>query len=73
MLTGDRIVHLLLSPLVLAANLILLLRREVVLNIEGFADFFGGLALDHVGDGLAADVEKSLDVKVVCSLCRIMY
>ena len=63
---------LLLGPLVLTTNLILLFRRKVVLNIEGFADLFRGLALDHVGDGLAADIEESFDVEVVGSLCRTM-
>lgn len=54
-----------LSPLVLTADLVLLLRSEVVLNVEGFADLLGGLALDHVGDRLAANVEERLDVHVV--------
>lgn len=57
-----------LSPLVLAADLVLLLRREVILDVEGLADLLWRLALDHVGDGLAADIEKSLDVEVVGSL-----
>lgn len=65
--------NLLLGPLVFTTNLILFLGREVVLNIKGFTDLFGGLALDHVGDGLAADIEESLDVEVVCSLCRAMH
>jgi hypothetical protein len=56
-----------LGPLVLAANLLFLLGGEVVLDVEGLADLLGGLALDHVGDGLAADVEKGLDVHVVGS------
>lgn len=72
MLVGDCVGNLLLGPLVFTTDLILLLGREVVLNIEGSADLFWGLALDHVGDGLAADVEKSFDVKVVGSLCRAM-
>jgi len=54
-----------LSPLVLAADLLLLLRSEVVLDVERLADLLGGLALDHVGDSLAADVKESLDVEVV--------
>lgn len=53
---------LLLGPLILTTNLIFLLGGEVVLDVEGFADLFGGLALDHVGDGLAAHVEESFDV-----------
>ena len=66
---GDRFIDLLFGPLVLATNLILLFGREVILDIEGLADLFGRLALDHVGDSLAADVEQSLDVEVVGSLC----
>jgi hypothetical protein len=57
-----------LSPFVLAADLLLLLRGEVVLDVERLADLVGGLALDHVGDGLAADVKEGLDVEVVGGL-----
>jgi hypothetical protein len=57
-----------LGPLVLATDLLLLLGREVVLDVERLADLVGGLALDHVGDGLAADVQERLDVKVVGGL-----
>lgn len=64
---------LLLGPLVLTTDLILLLGCEVVLDVEGFADLFWRLALNHIGDGLAADVEESLDVKVVGSLRRMIY
>lgn len=59
---------LLLSPLVLATNLVLLLGSEVILDVEGLANLFGRLALDHVGNSLAADVEKSFDIEVVGSL-----
>jgi hypothetical protein len=54
-----------LGPLVLATDLVLLLGSEVVLNVEGLTDLLRRLALDHVRDGLAADVKKSLDVHVV--------
>ena len=54
-----------LSPLVLAADLLLLLWGEVVGNVEGLADLLWGLSLDHIGDGLAADVKESLDVKII--------
>lgn len=67
--------HLLLSPLVLTADLVLLLGSEVILDVEGLADLLGGLSLDHVGHGLAADIQQALDVQVVGSLgkcqCRI--
>ena len=59
----------LFGPLILATNLIFLFRREVVLDVEGLADLFGGFALDHIGDSLAADVKESFDVKVVGRLC----
>lgn len=57
-----------LGPLVLAADLLLLLGGEVVLDVERLADLLGRLALDHVGDGFAADVEEGLDVEVVGGL-----
>ena len=60
--------NLLLSPLVLATDLIFLFGRKVILDVEGLANFFGRFALDHVGDGLAADVKEGFDVEVVGSL-----
>lgn len=63
---------LLLGPLVLTADLILLLRGEVVLDVEGLTDLLGRLALDHVCDSLAADVEESLNVQVIGSLRNII-
>lgn len=60
--------NLLLSPLVLTADLIFLLRSEVILDIESFADLLRGLALDHVGHSLATNIQKRLDIKVVRSL-----
>lgn len=59
-----------LSPLVLAADLLLLLGCEVVGDVEGLANLLGRLALDHVGNGLAADVQQRLDVEVVGSLLK---
>lgn len=58
-----------LGPLVLPTNLLLLLGGEVVGDVECLADLLGGLALDHVGDSLAADVEQGLDVEIVGGLC----
>ena len=59
---------LLLSPLILTADLVLLFRREVVLDVEGLTDLLGGFALDHVGNSLAPNVKERLDVKVIGSL-----
>ncbi len=57
--------NLLLRPLVLAPNLLLLLGGEVVRDVERFPDLLGRLALDHVGHGLAADVQQGLDIEIV--------
>ena len=59
---------LLLGPFVLPTNLVLLFRGEVVLNIEGLADFLWRLAFDHVRNGLAPDIEEGLNIKVVGGL-----
>lgn len=64
---------ILFGPLILTANLILLLRGEVVLNVEGLADLLGRFALDHVRDSLAPNIEKSLDVEVIGSLGKGNY
>lgn len=53
----ERISLSVLGPLVLTADLLLLLGSEVVRNIESLADLVGGLPLDHVGDCLATDVQ----------------
>jgi hypothetical protein len=57
-----------LRPLVLPPDVFLLLLSEVVRDVERLPDLLGRLALDHVGNGLAANVEKGLDVEVVGSL-----
>ena len=56
---------LLLTPLVLLAHLLLLDRREVVLDVERLANLLGRLALDHVGHRLTRHVQQALDVQVV--------
>jgi hypothetical protein len=60
--------NVLLGPLVLAADLVLFFGSEVILNVECLANLLWALALDHVGDSLAPDIEKSLDIEVVGSL-----
>ena len=56
----------LLSPFVLAANLVFFLGRKVVLDVEGLADLLRRLALDHICNSLASDVKEGFDIKVVC-------
>ena len=58
------------GPLVLPADLILLLLGEVVLDVERLADLLRSLALDHVSYRLAGQVQQSLDVQIVGSLKR---
>jgi hypothetical protein len=48
--------------------LVFLFGSKIIGDVECLSDFFWGLALDHVGDGLAADVEEGLDVEVVRGL-----
>ena len=55
------------SPLVLLADLRLLLGCEIILDVKNLADLLRSLVLDHVGNSLASKVEQSLDVEVVCS------
>ena len=55
----------LLSPFILPPDLLLLLGRKVILNVERFTDLLWRLPLDHVRDGLAADVKQGLDVEIV--------
>lgn len=54
-----------LRPLVLASDGGLLLRGEVVDDVEGLSDLLGRLPPDHLSDNLASGVEQGLDVEVV--------
>jgi hypothetical protein len=63
----------LFGPFVLSADLVLFLRGKVVLDVERLTNLFGGLALKHVGDSLASDIEQRLDVKVVGCLESSQY
>jgi len=58
-----------LGPLVLPPDLLLLLRGEIVCDVECLPDLLGRLALDHIGNSLAANVEQRLNVEIVCCLC----
>ncbi|GMT17240.1 hypothetical protein PFISCL1PPCAC_8537, partial [Pristionchus fissidentatus] len=58
---------LVLTPCILLSDLFLFLGSKIVLDVEMLANFLGGFTLDHIGDSLAAIVEKSLDIHVVGS------
>jgi hypothetical protein len=49
----------------LAADLVLLLGSEIILDVEGLADLLRGLALDHVSDGLAEMLFEIILVRFV--------
>ena len=51
-----------LSPLVLAADLLLLLGGEVVGDVECLSDLLRRLSLNHVCDSLASYIQQRLDV-----------
>ena len=55
----------LLAPGILALHFLLLLRREVVLDVKPYADLLGRLALNLVRNRLAGQVKQRLDVQVV--------
>ena len=57
-LTGTRL--LFFTPLVLLSDLLFFGWSEIVLDIEGLADFLRSFAFDHVGDSFAGDIQKSL-------------
>jgi len=55
---GESVIHsAVLSPLILPSDLVLLFWGEVILDIEGLANLLRGLAFDHVGNGLTADIK----------------
>ena len=53
------------GPLVLLHNLLLLLRREIVLDVEELADLGHALVLDQAGHLGAGQLQQRLDVQVV--------
>ena len=52
----------LLSPFVLTSDLLLLLLREIILDVESLSNLLRRLSLDHIGHGLASDIQKSFDI-----------
>lgn len=60
-------INLLLGPFVLSLYLSFLLGSKVVLDVEQLSDLLGSLALDHIGDSLATEIEQRLNVQVVGS------
>lgn len=71
-LPSSRPISTIFSPFILTANLFLLFGSEVVCDVKRLPDFFRRFPLDHVGNSLAADIEKSFNVEVVCGLDPII-
>lgn len=49
--------------------LFILFRSDIILNVEYFADFIQGFALDHIGNCFASQFQQRFDIKVIGSLC----
>ena len=58
---GEKTILLFFAPFVFFPDLFLFAGGEVVLDVEGLANVFRGLALDHVRHGLASDVKQPLE------------
>jgi len=56
-----------LGPFILLLDLGLLLRGEIIDDVEKFADFLGLFPLDHVSNALAPNIQERLDIEVVGS------
>jgi hypothetical protein len=63
----------LFAPLILLADGLLFFRSEVVLDVECLADLLRGLALDHVGNSLACNIQQGFDIQVVSGLREGYY
>lgn len=53
---------LFLTPLILLANLFLLSRGKVILDIERLTNLLRSLAFDHVSHCFASDVQQTFDI-----------
>lgn len=56
---------LFLAPFVLFADLLFLLWREVVLDVERLPDLFRSLSLDHVSHSFAGNIQQTFNVQIV--------
>jgi hypothetical protein len=65
---GKRLCLAILSPLIFTADLVLLLRSEVVCDIESLTNLLRRLSLDHVGNGFAANIKEWLNIEVIGGL-----
>lgn len=56
------------GPFVFTSDLLLLLRCEIVRDVERLPNLFRRFTLDHIGNSLAANVKKRLDVEIIGGL-----
>jgi hypothetical protein len=57
-----------IAPCIVAADVLKLFRRKIIRNVKLGANLVRGLALNHVSDGLASQIQKRLNIKKVCGL-----
>jgi hypothetical protein len=59
---------LLLTPLILFANLLFFTSSEIILYVESLSDLLGCLPFDHVCYSFACHIQQTFDIQVVGSL-----
>ena len=57
-----------LAPPKFFVNLVLFVWTEIIVNVESLANVYPGHSLDHLGHGLAGDIQEAFDVQVVSRL-----
>ena len=62
-----------MKHITLVTHLLFFSRREVVFDVEGFADLFRCFAFDHICDRLTRHVQQTFDVEVIRSLKEKQY
>lgn len=60
-----RVFLTLLAPGVLLTDLLQLLRRPIICDVESLSNFFWRFTRNHAGDGFATDVQQRTNVQVV--------
>lgn len=58
----------LIAPLILLTNLLLLLRGEVILDVEGNTNLLGRLSLEHISNSFTSQIKQVLNFQEVRGL-----
>ena len=52
-------------PFVFFTNLFFFFWSKIVLDVEGFSDFFWGFSLDHICYSLASEIKQWFNIKII--------